>query len=412
MSKRPGAVCDDYREIVKQAFLDNASFVQMTFSHKLRDDGTPWTRIKVRPVDLKDGRKIQFSYFDPKKDITKNYSAGEATARLDQVLGLAFGQIYLQTRTEKIQIRLNRKGNTLITRKKLISETDLGPGTASLNVWRANMGHNRQKSYPLPAERPDPFLQAIGLMNSQGKILAPYQAKFRQINEFLRVIAQTTPETGAPLRIIDCGCGSAYLTFAAYHYLAHLCGRPVHVLGIDRNPELIEKCRKLQATLSWPKEDLGFYVAGIEEFSPPEPPEMVLSLHACDTATDAAIARGVHWRSGVILAVPCCQHELHDQLRAPLFRPVLRHGILKERLADILTDTFRALLLRIMGYQTSVVEFITPDATAKNLLIRAEKTGKPGDEEFIKEYKELKNFWQVRPALEGMLGEEIKKFEV
>jgi SAM-dependent methyltransferase len=404
MAKGPGVVPEDYRAVVKQAFLEQDLFVQMTFSHKLRDDGTPWIRVKVRPVNLKGEQKIQFSFFDPKKDITKNFSGAEALAQLDQLLDLAFGQIYLQTLSEELQIKLNKKGNALITRKTAPRGAETEP---------ANMGaHNHRKNYPLPAEKPDPFLQAIGIMNPQGKILAPYQAKFRQINEFLKVIAQTTPESLAPLRIIDCGCGSAYLTFAAYHYQTHVCRRSVRVLGIDRNAELIEKCRGLRDSLGWPEADLDFQVADIGEFTPEEPPEMVLSLHACDTATDAVIAKGILWRSRVILAVPCCQHELHHQLQSPIFRPILRHGILKERLADILTDTFRALLLRIMGYQTKVIEFITPDATAKNLLIKAEKTGKPGDQDFIKEYKELKAFWNVTPSLEGMLGEEIKKFEV
>ncbi|HEX3045997.1 MAG TPA: SAM-dependent methyltransferase [Bacillota bacterium] len=404
MAKGPGAIPEDYRVVVKKAFVGEGSFVQMTFSHKLKDDGTPWIRVKVRPVNLRGEQKIQFSFFDPKKDITKNFSGARALAQLDQLLDLAFGQIYLQTLSEELQIKLNKKGNVLITRKK--AQCDAKPEPESKGA------HNHQKNHPLPAEKPDPFLQAIGIMNSQGKILGSYQAKYRQINEFLRVIEQTIPESITPLRIIDCGCGSAYLTFAAYHYLTHGCRRPVRVFGVDRNAELIEKCRGLRDSLGWPEADLDFQVADIGEFTPPEPPEMVLSLHACDTATDAVIAKGILWRSRVILAVPCCQHELHNQLQAPLFRPALRHGILKERLADILTDTFRALLLRIMGYQTKVIEFITPDATAKNLLIKAEKTGKPGEQEFIKEYKELKAFWNVTPSLEGMLGEELKKFEV
>ena len=178
------------------------------------------------------------------------------------------------------------------------------------------------------------------------------------------------------------------------------------MLGIDANEELIANCSELRESLGWPEPQ--FHISTIADFSPPVPPEIVLSLHACDTATDEAIAQGVLWGTRVILAAPCCQHELHEQIQAPLFQPLLRHGILKGRLADLLTDTFRALVLRILGYRTSVFEFVSPEHTSKNLMIRAERGLAPGDRGAIEEYRELKTFWGVSPAIEELLAGEIE----
>jgi SAM-dependent methyltransferase len=396
----------NYQTLIKTAVLDEASFIHLTFSNKLREDGTPWIKIKIRPVLIKGKRQLQFSYFDPKKDITKNYSGAEIEESLDKALALAFGQINLQATSGDIQIRITTQGKVVITR-----------GKPAKPEAEPNLAHNHSKKYPLNADNPDPFLQEIGIMNRQGKILAPMQDKFIQINEFLRIIGkvltdgagQTAPvANNQPIEIIDCGCGSAYLTFAAYHFLHNIRNLPVHLTGIDYNSELISKCNRLRDTLGW--SGLEFHVANIAEFEPSTPPGMVLSLHACDTATDQVIAKGILWQAQAILAVPCCQHELHNQLNAPLFRPVLRHGILKERLSDLLTDTFRALILRIMGYNTAVIEFIAPEHTAKNLLIRAERGAKPGEADLVKEYLALKDFWQVEPAIEGYIGEPLRAF--
>lgn len=395
----------NYQTLIKAAVLDEATFIHLTFSNKLREDETPWIKIKIRPVLIKGRRQLQFSFFDPKKDITKNYSGAEIKEHLDKALALSFGQINLQTTTGDTQIRITTQGKVIITRSKP-AKPEAEP----------NLAHNHSKKYPLSAGSPDPFLQEIGIMNRQGKILAPMQDKFIQINEFLRIIEkvltddaeETVPVANQPIEIIDCGCGSAYLTFATYHFLHNIRNLPVHLTGIDYNPELISKCNRLRETLGW--SGLDFHVANIAEFEPSTPPSMVLSLHACDTATDQVIAKGILWQARIILAVPCCQHELHNQLKAPIFRPVLRHGILKERLSDLLTDTFRALVLRIMGYNTAVIEFIAPEHTAKNLLIRAELGAKPGDAELVKEYLALKEFWKVEPAIEAYVGELLRSF--
>ena len=391
---------DDYKALVKSAVLDEEAFLGLTLSQKLREDTNPWTKIRLRPVLIKERREMQFSYFDVKKHITKNFPADELQKRLDEVLAMPFSQIHVQSTLGDLHVRITRKGRALVTRGKPSSQ---GKPPA--------LSHDRVKRYPLAVDTPDAFLQAIGVMNSQGQVRASMRRKFRQINEFLRIVEQTLPPSDLapqPIHMVDCGCGSAHLTFAAYHYVNHLCGLPVHLVGIDMNQELIDKCCQLRDSLGW--SGLEFHVSRIADFVPTVPPDMVLSLHACDTATDEAIAQGILWGSRVILAAPCCQHELHRQLQEPLFRPLLRYGILRERLADLLTDAFRALVLRIMGYRTQVIEFVSSEHTSKNLMIRAEKGLKPGDPAYVQEYKDLKEFWSISPVIEQLLGEEIQRF--
>ena len=385
----------DGRAAVRDAVLDEETFVRLTASGRVRGERPPWVKVVVRPVLVRGRRRLQFSYFDAKKDITKNYFGDLLLEKLDELLAMPFRQFHVQSTTADLYLRLTKEGKALVTR-----------GKPSLAGRQPTLAHDRRKQYPLPAEASDDFLRAIGITGPSGRVRAAMQGKFRQINEFLRLMGRVLPAEGpaaSPIEIVDCGCGKAYLTFAAHHYLNHLRGLPARVIGVDSNEEIIERCRALRHSLGW--EGLEFRVGRIAEFSPERPPDLVLSLHACDTATDEAIAQGILWGSHAILAAPCCQHELHDTLRAPLFQPVLRHGILKERTADIVTDAFRALVLRIMGYRTDVVEFVDPEHTSKNLMIRARKGLKPGDRRFVREYEELKRFWEVEPCIEGLLGE-------
>lgn len=388
---------DDYRAAVRQAVLDEATFLRLTASGKARGADVPWIKVVVRPVMVRGLRRVQFSYFDDKKDITKNFTGARVGEKLDELLAMGFSQLHVQSTTGDLQVRITKKGRALIRR-----------GKASLREREPVLAHDRRKPYPIPADGDDSLLQAIGIMGRSGSVRAAMQGKFRQVNEFLRLMEQMlSPDDldQRPLEIVDCGCGNAYLTFAAYHYLNDIKGIPVHVVGVDTNEEIIAKCRDLSASLGW--EAVEFRVSRIREFAPERPPDLVLSLHACDTATDEAVAQGIRWGSRFILAAPCCQHELHDTLRAPLFQPVLRHGILKERTAEILTDAFRALVLRIMGYRTDVVQFVDPEHTAKNLMIRARKGLKPGGRQLVREYEELKAFWQVAPHIEELLGDSL-----
>jgi SAM-dependent methyltransferase len=385
----------------------------MTLSKRLRADGTPWIKVVIRPVIVKGRRRIQFSYFDPKRDITKNYLPAELDERLDEVLGIPFGRIDVQSTEGDIHVRIDRKGQAVIVREKPSTKREA-----------PDLSHDRQKARALPAVQQDRFLQAIGVTDASGRVRPGMQGKFRQINEFLRILEQVVPEPlphDRPLRIVDCGCGSAYLTFAAYHYLSTKRGLDVRVVGIDVNEALAANNQALAESLGWV--GVEFRASRIADYEPNEPPDVVLSLHACDTATDEAIARGIRWQARAILAAPCCQHELHSQLRpqsgsdasptsegGTILRPVLRHGVLRERLADILTDTFRALVLRIVGYRTDVIEFVDPQHTAKNLMIRAVAGLKSGDRLYVRDYNSLKEFWGVTPVVEEMVGDDLRRY--
>ena len=385
---------EDYREILRTTALDDGSFARMTLSKKLSDDGLPWVKVVVRPVLVKGRRAVQFSYFDPKRDVTKNYRGDEAAARLDEVLTMPFGHISLSSADGDISVRIGRKGQVQVSRGR----------AARANV-KPDLSHDRAKARSFQTGARDEFLARIGVTNDLGEVRPAMQAKFRQINEFVRIAEQALPKglpRGAAIRIVDCGCGSAHLTFAAFHHLRHVLGLNASVVGIDVNSELIARSSELAESLAW--DGLEFTATRIADYAPDEPPVVVLSLHACDTATDEALARGVEWGSRVILAAPCCQHELNDQIKADVFRPVLRHGVLKERLADILTDAFRALLLRAAGYRTSVIEFVTPDATSKNLLIRAVKGADSGRAAALREYEMLRDYWGASPSLERLIS--------
>jgi SAM-dependent methyltransferase len=385
---------------IREAVEQEETFLRLIASGRLRGQAVPWTKVLVRPVALERGRSLQFSYFDGRKDITKNYRADQAREKLAELLAMPFRQFHVQSTTGDLYVRITKKGKVSVARA--------GP---SRHETEPSLAHDRQKPYVLPVDKPDAFLHKLGLTDESGRPRRATYAKFRQINEFLRLLLQIFPLdelSGRTVNIVDCGCGNASLTFAAYHYLANIEGIRTTVTGIDANEEIICGCRELRDELGW--EGVDFQVAKIIDFAPAVAPDLVLSLHACDTATDEAIAQGIIWGSRGIVAAPCCQHELHSQLGAPSFRPVLRHGILKQRTADILTDALRASVLRIMGHRTDVVEFVSPEHTSKNLMIRAKKGLKPGHRASVQEYQDLKGFWGVEPYVEKLLGDQLARY--
>ena len=391
---------EDYKNLIKQAVLDEDRFVRLTLKGIVRGPAVPWRQIMVRPVELRGRRQLQFSYFDEKKDISKNYAGAEAIARLNEVLAIPFSSIVLQTSDEDIQVQLTKKGKALVHRHRH------GPGAAKA---APDLAHNRAKALPLPPDKPDAFLQAIGIMGAQGQVPPHMQGKLAQINEFVKLVEATGELERferTPIRVLDAGCGSSYLTFALYHYLNDLRGIPARLVGVDVNAALIEKVAAQARQLDFG--DIAFECSAIGAFEPAEPPDLVVALHACDTATDEAIAQAIRWDARMLVCAPCCHHHLNEQIgggSAEVFRPILRHGILRERLADILTDSFRALALRIMGYRADVIEFVAAEHTAKNLMIRAVKGAPAGDPQIVREYDDLKRFWGVTPYIETLLGE-------
>ena len=386
----------EYKEQVKRLVLDEQIFVRLTLKGQSQDAGMSWRQIIVRPVLIKNERYLQFSYFSQKQDITKNYRGSQASQKLDEILALPFNTIVVQSTMEDLRVQITPKGNVILHRDK-----------ATQAGREPQLAHDLSKKLLLPADKPDSFLQATGIMDVQGRVRPSMQGKFSQINEFLKLLEHTGElerfDT-TPVHILDCGCGSAYLAFAAYHYLNNVRGIPAHLTGIDTNATLIQKDNRQSEELGF--SHACFQKSTIIDYVPQESPDIVLALHACDTATDEAIYQGIVCESRLIMCAPCCHHHLHGQLRpVKPFTPVFQDGILKQRLSDILTDAFRALVLRIMGYKTDVVEFVSPEHTDKNLMIRAVRRSQWNKARYMQEYLDLKKYWGVTPYLETLLGE-------
>lgn len=389
----------DYRDEILSALRDERRFILLTLSGSKDQAEAEWQKVVIRPVQqTSGGRRLQAVFQGRRKQTARRIELDDVAAEFQSLLRMGFLNIHLQCADSDLHVRITRKGKALISRGK--------PSSTSAP---AAPPHDRRKEYPFPEDEADEFLETIGVMRD-GRVLQPMREKFRQINHFLGLLGQTEfarrpqPE---PLRMVDCGCGRAFLTLAAYHYLREKRGRNVELVGVDADAEVIARASELRDTLGY--DEVQFARSRILEYAPPERPQAVFSLHACDTATDEAIAQGVKWQADLILCAPCCQHELHHQVARPEFRAALRHGILRERVAEILTDALRAAALRVMGYRTDVMEFVSPGDTPKNLMIRAERSTGAVPAGAAAEYLALRDFWAVKPCIEELLGAQFRK---
>jgi hypothetical protein len=260
------------------------------------------------------------------------------------------------------------------------------------------------------------LLKVIGIADGEGRIRASMRGKYDQVNEFLRIVKETVAaEKDKPFTVVDCGCGKAYLTLSLWFYLVHALGfQNVKVVGIDRREDVVSAAKKMAERLDLADRVL-FFEKDLAAFDVSEAGcervDLVCSLHACDTATDEALAKGVEWKARYVLSAPCCQHELQKTISGKgAFAGVMRHNILRERMCDILTDSFRAMIMRILGFKTQVIEFVSPDATARNVMLKCEYGVKPGQSGVVGEYLDLKDFWGVAPWLEGRLSKLLEKY--
>ena len=378
-------------------------------------------RIAMRPVEIGGERRFQAEMTDDGHVQVKNFAVQGAADGLEEIISQPGArEMHLITSSGDLHVRVTKKGRALVSR------------SAAMERVAEVRPHDRVKNLPLTAFDSGALLKATGLADADGRLRASMRGKYDQVNEFLKVVAdlvKTPPEDGAPFTVVDCGCGKAYLTLALYLYLVHVLKFPsVKVVGIDRRKDVIESARRMAAELDVAA-DVVFAEADLADLdlesvlpAGAESPgraraDMVVSLHACDTATDEALARGVEWRARYIVSAPCCQHELQKTIGPQsndAFAGVLRHGILRERLCDILTDAFRAMILRILGFRTQVVEFVSSDATARNILLRAEFGAKPGQGGVVSEYLNLRDFWRVTPWLEtrlsALLGKHLERY--
>lgn len=347
------------------------------------------SKVKIRPVKLKNEIVYQASATEGPKVFHKNYTRTELIAYLEAALKESFGQ--LQASGAEID------GTVLVSKKgKVTVKVRRHPAKAPVQI----MAHNRVKQYILKEGVPVPFLIDLGVMTEKGKIVTSRYDKFRQINRFLEFIEDILPKLAKDreVTILDFGCGKSYLTFAMYYYLRELRGYDVNIIGLDLKTDVIEKCSRLAVKYGYEK--LHFYQGDIADYEGVSSVDMVVTLHACDTATDFALAKAVEWGAQVILSVPCCQHEVNRQVKSELLEPLLKYGIIKERMSALITDGVRANLLESKGYDTQLLEFIDMEHTPKNILIRAVKTGKSRNPEKV---MEMMNALQIRPTLEKLL---------
>ena len=376
-------------------------------------------RISMRPVAIGGETRYQAEMVDDGQVRVKNFDANGAAEGLEEIIAQKGARdLHLMTAKGDLHVRVTRKGHVMATR------------SAEMDRVVKVQPHDRVKKTPLTSFDSAALLRVIGLADGEGKIRASMRGKYDQVNEFLKVVEDVLKgervekekmgekvEGGEKtFTVVDCGCGKAYLTLALYFYLTQTLGMAnVRVIGVDRRNDVIASATKMAEQLDlvgkvvFAEADLMSFDISSLGF---ERADMVISLHACDTATDEALAKGVEWKARYIVSAPCCQHELQKTIGPDANSPfagVLRHGILRERLCDILTDSFRAMILRILGFKTQVVEFVSPDATARNILLRAEFGVKPGQGGTVSEYLNLRDYWHVTPWLETRLSRMLEK---
>lgn len=337
--------------------------IQMVISKSRIKDGP--SKVKIRPILLKDKFIYQATETVGPKVLHTNYERQELIEYIGELMEERFMQLQWEGQYEDGLVLVSKKGHLTTKVKRHACKKE-----------QAALEHNRRKKYLLAEGTAVPFLVDLGVMTPQGKIVSTKYDKFRQINRFLEFIEDILPrlDRGRELTILDFGCGKSYLTFAMYYYLRQLRHFDVRIIGLDLKEDVIQHCNELAQSYGYEK--LKFYTGDIASYEGVRQVDMVVTLHACDTATDYALAKAVYWGAKVILSVLCCQHELNGQIRNEMLSPVLSYGILKERMAALITDGLRAQLLEGVGYETQILEFVDMEHTPKNLLIRGVYTGK------------------------------------
>ena len=371
-------------------------------------------KASIRPVRIAGQLVYQVEYTFEKKVTHENLSAEDAMKKSLDLITEDFKQINIFLEGEDIQVLASKPATPKVSRKG---------GTKK----QGSLDHNKKKQYVIPDGEPVDFLVRLGVMDRDGRVFKKHYGKFRQINRYLEIVEDVfpyLPEGERPLKIIDFGCGKAYLTFAIYYYLKVLKQRNVEIIGLDLKTDVIDFCSKVAKDLKY--DELKFLMGDIADYTN-DHADMVVTLHACDTATDYALINAVSWNTKVILSVPCCQHELFSQIKSDVHQPMLKHGILKDRLTEYLTDGLRGLKLEACGYDVAMIEFTSLEHTARNIMIKAVKTD--ASAEAMKaaaegadrreqsaivraaaakaaraqhQYEELRDFYQVQPTIDQL----------
>lgn len=373
--------------------FDDGHLVRMIFSNK-RKKSLEYNKVTIRPVKLSGQIMYQVEYTFDKKVTHENLDHDAAYTKSIDLVTNEFKQVNIFTAAEDIQI---------------LASKPTKPEKARITVKPATRGlptleHNKTKQYVIADGTPCDFLIRLGVMDESGKVIQRHYSKFRQINRYLEIVEDVFPylPKDKQLKIIDFGCGKAYLTFALYYYLRVLKDRDVKIIGLDLKKDVIAFCSKVASDLGY--DGLEFLMGDIADYTN-DHADMVVTLHACDTATDYALINAVSWNTQVILSVPCCQHELFSQIHNDVHQPMLKYGILKDRLTEYLTDGLRGLKLEARGYDVAMIEFTSLEHTARNIMIKAVKTKSPDSAKAAKaqaQYEALRDFYQVKPTIEQL----------
>ena len=363
------------------------------------------SKVRIRPVEIKGKLLFQCQETVGTKEFHKNMTKDDVITRISDWMNGTFKQMQLESDTCTASVLVSKKGTMTIKKKPHMK----GTGKP------VNLAHNRKKRYILEEGIPVPFLQDLGVMTKEGKIVRTRYDKFRQINRFLEFIEDILPQLdrGRELTILDFGCGKSYLTFAMYYYLHELKKYDIRIIGLDLKSEVIRHCNELAEKYRYEK--LQFLEGDIADYEGVNRVDMVVTLHACNTATDYALAKAVGWNAKVILSVPCCQHEINEQFEAgetpEVLAAVMEYGLLRERFAALVTDGLRAKYLESEGYETQVLEFIDMEHTPKNILLRAVRRGKTDgviEAESRKKLEECEAFLNIQPTLGRLLSEKSR----
>jgi trans-aconitate methyltransferase len=365
--------------------------VRATFSGVQRNATSPWQRVVIRRIVLSDAPHTQFNWHTAQNCVTRNYGPEDALP-IEELASVSFRHAHVEAPDRTIEARVAKRGQLLVTARNASNE--------------AEVSHDEPKHRLITEDAP--FLELIG-MSQNGRVKPTAQRKYRQINEFIRTVDHTLGTAARPgvrLRIVDLGCGNAYLTFAMHHFLTEVRGADCIITGVDRGSDTIQRNNARATQLRVP-DRLTFVESEITDFTPEEPPDLVVALHACDTASDDALAKGVHWDAPFLLVSPCCHHNLQQQLPSstlpPGFGQIMRHGVLREQFGDLLTDTLRACLLTVAGYAVEVFAFVPLEHTARNNLIRAVRRADVRSGPALADYRALTENLRLKPRLAELL---------
>ena len=359
--------------------------------------GGDFIKIKVRPVMIRDSLYFQVSRYTDKQVFHENMTAEDALETLSGWILHDFRQAQIRMQDEMVTVLVSKKGKATVKSKKAAC------------IETQNLEHNRKKQYIIEEGTAVPFMIDLGVMTESGKIIRTRYDKYRQINRFLEFIEDILPElpTDRTVHIIDFGCGKSYLTFAMYYYLKVLKHYDIRITGLDLKQKVIEDCQALADRYGY--DGLQFLCGDIADYNGTDEVDMVVTLHACDTATDYALYKAVKWHASVSLSVPCCQHELNRKMQCETLFGAFQYGLIKERTAALMTDAMRGQLLEMKGYKTQLLEFIDMEHTPKNILIRGVKSRgllpKAARKQQMENYQKCRDFFGAELTLEKLFKE-------